>query len=308
MGKLILTLILSLALLSLASDARDRKNGFDVSNASIPIKEILSGGPPRDGIPSIDNPRFVSASAADFLRDKDRVIGLALGGIAKAYPIAILNWHEIVNDSLAGEPVVVTFCPLCGTGMVFRVPASLDFGVSGLLYNSDVLLYDRQSDSLWSQIKMEAVSGRRLGEKLELLPASHTTWADWRKRHPDTRVLSTRTGVTRDYRQDPYAGYSRSRDLYFPVTNRSKRYHPKEQVIGVRLAGNSWVWPFSELAKSSGSVSTQLNGETVEVRYNTESRSGGVFREDNSEIPSTVAYWFAWMSFYPDSEVFSAPK
>ena len=146
-------------LLSVDSFARNTINGFDVGNASIPVDEILPGGPPRDGIPAIDNPVFMDAQKATFLSEDDRVIGIARHGITRAYPIAILNWHEIVNDRIGQESIVVTYCPLCGTGMVFAAGSALSFGVSGLLYNSDVLMYDRQTDSLWSQLKMEAVSG-----------------------------------------------------------------------------------------------------------------------------------------------------
>jgi hypothetical protein len=235
------------------------------------------------------------------------VIGIARNGEARAYPIAIMNWHEIVNDEIGDESIVVTYCPLCGTGMIFLAPPGLDYGVSGLLYNSDVLLYDRQSESLWSQIKMQAVSGKRLGENLQLLPASHTSWAEWRARHPHTQVLSERTGARRDYDRNPYEGYSTSRKLFFPVSSRDKRYHPKEQVIAVKIGEQAWVWPFAELARSSGVVEDEVAGQKVVVRYNGEARSGGVFLEDGKEIPSTIAYWFAWISFYPASDVYRAP-
>ena len=281
-----------------------RKNGFDLDNASIPVGEILSGGPPRDGIPAIDNPRFIAAGAADFLADDSRVIGVARGDSARAYPIAILNWHEIVNDEIGGDPIVVTFCPLCGTGMVFQTPGDTTLGVSGLLYNSDVLLYDPATESLWSQIKMEAISGKRLGEKLSLIPASHTSWSDWRKRHPDTLVLSTETGHRRDYDRDPYSQYAQRRDLYFPVSSRDNRYHPKEVVIGI--AGDKGVkaWPFVELGKSPGEIKDDLGDEPVTVFYDTEARSGRVVDSDGAEIPSVQAFWFAWMAFHPDSEIY----
>jgi len=298
--------ILLTSLISLNGDAGISKNGFDVENASIPVTEILSGGPPRDGIPSIDKPRFVATEQADFLAPEDRVIGVTRNGEARAYPIAIMNWHEIVNDQIGEESIVVTYCPLCGTGMVFLAPTGLGFGVSGLLYNSDVLLYDRQSESLWSQIMMQSVSGERVGEKLELLPASHTSWKDWSARFPGSKVLSTRTGMRRDYSRSPYAGYERSRKLYFPVSSRDMRYHPKEQVIGVSTDGADKAWPFAELAKSDGAVIDTLEGERVTVRYNSEARSGAVFDETGAEIPSVIAYWFAWMSFHPQAEIYEA--
>ena len=174
MNRLPLLALVLASFISASCDAASSKNGFDVGNSSIPVAEILSGGPPRDGIPSIDDPHFITSDRADFLDPEDRVIGVSRNGEARAYPIAIMNWHEIVNDRIGDESIVVTYCPLCGTGMVFLAPPGLEFGVSGLLYNSDVLLYDRQSESLWSQIMMQAVSGERLGEKLNLLPASRS--------------------------------------------------------------------------------------------------------------------------------------
>ena len=154
-------------------------SGWDFSEHSIPLNDILSGGPAKDGIPAIDRPRFVPASQASrtFLDDGDRVMALVVNGKKKVYPLKILNWHEIVNDSIGGRRVVVTFCPLCGTGMVFDAHAAgrpLNFGVSGLLYKSNVLLYDRQTESLWSQIKQEAVTGKLIGTRLQLIPSTQT--------------------------------------------------------------------------------------------------------------------------------------
>ena len=172
-------------------------NGFDLSNSSLPPEEIIRGGPPRDGIPALTDPKMIAAGDANFLKPADRIVGITLKGQSRAYPISILNWHEIVNDNIDGQQYAVTYCPLCGTAVAFDATIdgdSTEFGVSGLLYNSDVLLYDRDTESLWSQILSEAVSGERIGSKLTLLPVSHTTWRDWREKHPDTLVLSDDTG------------------------------------------------------------------------------------------------------------------
>jgi hypothetical protein len=301
-----LTLLCAVAV-TVSADDPLYLNGFDVSNATIPVAEILPGGPPRDGIPALDEPVFLAARDAGFLSPTDRVIGIVRAGEARAYPIAILNWHEIVNDRIGAEAVAVTYCPLCGTGMIFSAGDDLSFGVSGLLYNSDVLMYDRETESLWSQLKMEAVTGSRRGQTLDLLPASHTTWSDWVARHPDTRVLSDRTGFDRDYSLDPYAEYRQSSHLYFPVSGDDGRYHPKEQVIGVTLGGESFAWPFVELSRSTGAVKDRIAGQVVEVRFDSAARTGAVFTQAGEEIPSTIAYWFAWISFYPESRVYRAP-
>ena len=186
--------VLILVSVSRTIRASDETNGFDVSDALIPITEIRHGGPGRDGIPAIDKPMFIAADKAKFLSPTDRILGLHYANRTRAYPIRIMNWHEIVNDRIGGDAVLITYCPLCGTGMAFRIPDGGTFGVSGLLYNSDMLLYDRASESLWSQLMGRAVTGPMKGERLQLIPLEHTTWSDWRTRHSDTLVLSRDTG------------------------------------------------------------------------------------------------------------------
>ena len=286
------------------------KNGFDLNNSAIPVDEIFHGGPPKDGIPAIDHPKFVSPAKAKFLKPGDRVLGLAYNGSAKAYPIPIMNWHEIVNDNFGGAPVVVTFCPLCGTGVAFSATTGdrrHNFGVSGLLYNSDVLLYDRETQSLWSQLLMKAISGPLKDTALPLIPLEHTTWADWRKRHPDTLVLSTDTGHRRDYDRDPYAGYLTSERTYFPVANVDRRYHPKERVLGIAIDGVSKAYPFVELGKTPGEVKDSIGNRPIVVRYDAEHQSARIFDGEGRELPGITAFWFAWYAFNPDTEVFTAP-
>lgn len=287
------------------------KNGFDLANALVPPDAIEQGGPPRDGIPALDRPAFVSAGAAHFLGAKDWVLGIVRNGVAKAYPIAILNWHEVVNDDFAGEPIVVTFCPLCGSGVAFQAREQrrrLVFGVSGLLYNSDLLLYDRQSGSLWSQLMGQAISGVMKGVRLTSVPMTQTTWSDWKKRHPGTLVLSPNTGYARDYQRDPYAGYAQSERLMFDVRAHSLNYHyhPKERVIGVKLAGSYKAYPFIELGRTSGVVHDMVGGKPIEVHFDASNQSAVVFDSDGREIPSVIAYWFAWFAFHPDTGVYVA--
>ncbi len=206
----ILAITLFLLLISAPFLLADVKNGFDTSDSLVPNNEILKGGPPRDGIPAIHKPRFLPADEVSFLAPQDRVLGISMGGVAKAYPVRILNWHEIVNDRIGEDVFVITFCPLCGTGMAFSSLIEgrhLRFGVSGLLYNSDVLLYDLETESLWSQIMGTAVTGAMRGTHLTHLPLLHTTWKKWQELHPDSQVLTEDTGFVRDYGRNPYAGY-----------------------------------------------------------------------------------------------------
>ena len=287
--------------------------GFDFSKHSIPVEEISDGGPGKDGIPALLSPKFMSSREADeeFLKSGDRVLGLAVNGDARAYPIKILNWHEIVNDTVGGRPVVVTFCPLCGTGMVFDSEIGgrkMTFGVSGLLYQSDVLLYDHQTESLWSQIKTEAVTGPMTGTRLNLVASTHTTWENWKKRYPRTRVLSDDTGYRRNYQRDPYAGYEKSPRLMFGVDKVSDAFHPKERVIGLEIGGAFKAYPFSELATAKQPVKDKVNGVPVSVFYDRKSKSAVIRDKDGKEIPTVAGFWFAWYTFHPDTQVFKENK
>ena len=309
MSRLI-RMIVSMVLLVICANTQGQdKNGFNVANALIPIDEIRSGGPPRDGIPAIDRPRFVNADAAGFLRASDRVLGITRNGVSKAYPVAILNWHEIVDDRDASEPIVVTFCPLCGTGIAYLATTGdqvLDFGVSGLLYNSDMLLYDRQTQSLWSQIRRQAVSGPMQGTKLQPVPVMHTQWADWKQRYPTTRVLSTETGYRRDYTKSPYQGYEKTADLFFPVQTRDDRYHPKESVLGIEVADRFKAYPFMELEKSGGEVHDTFAGQPILVKYDKQYRTAVAADAQGNALPGVIAFWFAWYAFHPDTAVYRA--
>ena len=283
-------------------------SGFDFSRHSIPIEDIESGGPGKDGIPALHNPRFVGAAQAGFLLDADRVLGLSRGGEAKAYPLRILNWHELVNDELGGLPVLITYCPLCGTGMAFDPVLKgkrYTFGVSGLLYNSDVLMYDLQTESLWSQIKREAVTGPMTGTRLQPVFLVHTTWGEWRREHPDTKVLSDRTGYDRDYERDPYAEYRRSRGLWFAVQKSSAHFHPKEWVLGVVIGGAAKAYAFSDLTGQPSVFTDRVKEVPIQVHFHSESRNAFVTDMQGEPIPSVVGFWFAWYAFYPETMIYS---
>ena len=283
-------------------------NGFDLDDPLVAEDQIQRGGPPRDGIPSIDEPKFIAAADADFLKGDDRVLGLVINNEARAYPLAILNWHEIVNDSFTGLAVMVSFCPLCGTGMAFEPePPVREFGVSGLLYNSDVLLYDRETGSLWSQIMAKAINGPLKGKRLKQLPLSHTSWQDWKTKHPDSRVLSTNTGYKRDYSKSPYEGYEKSDQIFFPVASSDQRFHNKEWVLGVKIDGIYKAYPFSELEKADRPVKDTISGQRIEVIFDRENNTASARDEQGMDINMVMAYWFAWVAFHPDTEVFHAP-
>lgn len=288
-------------------------NGFDLSDALVDTELILAGGPAKDGIPAIDRPLFISARRADHVRDTDRILGIELEGVTKAYPVGILNWHEIVNDSINGQAFAITYCPLCGTGVAFSSEVDgnkLDFGVSGLLYNSDVLLYDRQSESLWSQIMSKAITGKYKGRELRRLPIIHTSWAAWKQAHPDTRVLSDNTGYDRDYRRNPYEGYAESSVLYFKVGNRSTRsFHPKERVLGLQVDDSYKAYPFSELDKSDiTEIRDSFVGRSFTVHWDRTNQSARITDAAGEQVATIEGFWFAWFAFHPETEVFEASK
>ncbi len=286
-------------------------NEFDLSKHSVPLNQIESGGPGKDGIPAILNPRYVQASQATFLLDADRVLGLSTRTEAKAYPIKILNWHEIVNDWIGGKPAVITYCPLCGSGIGFNPVVNgraFTFGVSGLLYQSDLLMYDHQTESLWSQIAMQAVAGPLTGTRLTPMFLEHTTWGEWRTAHPSTLVLSTKTGHFRNYDRDPYLGYADRRDLMFDTTHFDPSYHPKEWVLGVEVNGVFKAYPFSELKKLKAPLTDHLNGQTINMRFNPQAQSALVTDDAGRPLPSMMAFWFAWYAFHPDTQVFTSTQ
>jgi hypothetical protein len=184
------------------------------------------------------------------------------------------------------------------------------FGVSGLLYNSDVLLYDRATQSLWSQVKQTAVAGPMRGTRLVPVALEHTTWADWRARNPETQVLSTATGFERNYDRDPYAGYDKIERLMFDVEHRDDRFALKEWVLGLEIDGVRKAYPFSVLQRAigdSGSVVDRIGKRTVRIHFDRAHRTARAADEKGQTLPGVMAFWFAWVAFHPNTEVFRAP-
>jgi hypothetical protein len=176
----------------------------------VDVSEIRSGGPPPDGIPAVDEPRFETVGSVDWLRDTEPVLALEIGGEARAYPLQIMTWHELVNDAFGDVPVTVSYCPLCNSALAYDRRAGdriLDFGTSGRLYNSSMVMYDRQTESLWTHFDATAVVGFLLGEQLTTYPVSTVSWAQFRSAFPDGLVLSRDTGHSRRYGTNPYVGY-----------------------------------------------------------------------------------------------------
>jgi hypothetical protein len=243
----------------------------DFTKHSVPLSEFLSGGPPRDGIPPVDEPKPTSQAEADeWLADREPVLAVEVGDRVRAYPLQILVWHEIVNDTLGGRPIAVTYCPLCNSSLVFdrRVRGrTLTFGTTGNLRNSDLVMWDRQTESWWQQLTAEAVVGELTGTRLAVLPSQVLSWADFKRLHPDGDVLSRDTGVARDYGRNPYEGYDQPDSQPFLFDGKTDdRLPPKERVIAVFTRRETVVVPFSRLAREPV-VDLEAGGLPVVVFY-----------------------------------------
>ena len=228
----------------------------DFSRHTVPLEEIRTGGPPRDGIPPIDKPRPVDQLAAErFLSEREPVIAVEVGGAARAYPVRILVWHEIVNDRLGGRAIAVTYCPLCNSSLVFdrRVGGrQLSFGSTGNLRRSNLVMWDRQTESWWQQLSAAAIVGELAGERLRPLAAQTVSWAQFKRRHPDGDVLSRDTGAERDYERNPYLGYDEPASRPHLFRGRvDERLAPKERVVALLDAAPPVVVPFARLRQDS---------------------------------------------------------
>ncbi|MFW6388260.1 MAG: DUF3179 domain-containing protein [bacterium] len=292
------------------------------------FESMMSGGPPPDGIPSIDEPEFIPASESG-LDDGDMVIGLEHEGVVRAYPQQILVLHEIVNQEIAGENVAVTYCPLTATAQCY-VTGDTTMGVSGRLVNSNLVMYDRDTGSLWPQIGGTAVAGEREGESLEEVNVTWTTWGQWLDRHPDTEVLSANTGHARNYGRDPYGsynprgGYYTSSGTMFPVMSEDDRYHEKDMVVGARTEQRAVFFHMEELAEAGiretehfigvydGALTTghiYRKDSEVELTYEDgavrNEATGETFDPDEVPLERVIpieGFYFAWNAFYPESE------
>ena len=323
-------------------DPRFRRFVYDGIAHEIRIEEIAWGGVVVDGIPALDNPAMTAASVASYLNPDDQVFGVEINGDARAYPLRIANWHEMVNDVVGGVPVSLAYCTLCGSGILFddRIAGQAEpftFGSSGLLYRSNKLMYDRQTDSLWEQFTGRPVVGRLTGSKIELklLPLILSSWSEWRSRHPETRVLSLETSFRRDYGPGgAYREYFASPDLMFPALVKDHRLRQKDLIFGVRVPGGVKAWPLATLADRAvindhiGFMDVVVIGDAAgrgarayegrgrrfargtspdevlagDVRWRvTEGALVGPGGESLPRLPGHIAYWFAWAGYYENT-------
>ncbi len=313
---------------------------------SIPLEDIIDRGASKDSIPSIDNPKFETISEADKnLEDTDEVVGVIVDETARAYPLQYLRWHEVINDKIGDTPIAVTFSPLTGTINAFIRKVnkqSLSFGVSGKFYNNNNLLYDRPSQSLWTQLNGSSVVGEMTGITLDNVQNYMFTWAKWKANYPESKIMSRDTSFFRSYNIDPYYEYSKSDSVYFPVTYEDKRIFAKKIMYGVGNNSKYQTYTEENLLKQ-GVVNGEIgdlkyvliwdsnqdilraynrvleDGRELEIEkkadkyYDNESAEWGLDGKGLSKKNLNVTllplfpirtYWFSWVAFYPNTEIF----
>ncbi len=287
----------------------------DFSKTSIDLTEIMSGGPPKDGIPSIDDPSFTAVGEATEMAPREPVIGLVVNGVARAYPLYVLTWHEIVNDSIGGVPVAVTYCPLCNAAIVFdrRVGGEvLEFGTTGKLRRSDLVMYDRTTESWWQQFLGEAIVGELTGTRLEMLPARLESWERFAARHPDGEVLVPSRPGMRSYGNNPYVGYDSSARPFLYRGDYPEGIEPMAYVVAV--GDEAWSLELLRQAKEIESGDLTLTWEpgkasALDSRLIAEGRDIGnvVVQRQTADGPRDAVYdltfAFVFHAFRPDGVI-----
>lgn len=275
--------------------------------------KIIGGGPPKDGIPSIDNPKYVSLEEADeWIEDNELVMAMVYKGVKRVYPLQILVWHEIVNDNIAGDPILITWCPLCGSAIAYDRKITIDgerveveFGTSGKLYNSNLVMYDRKTDTYWTQIDGRAIVGELTGQELVPLPIDTVVWRDWKKLHPDSEVLSQDTGFSRSYGRDPYGNYYENSFVWFPVEAEDKKVHPKTVIFGIEVDGMYKAYKEDDL-KELGTITDVVDTVKVNIKRDELGLVTVTNVDTGEEISRERVFWFAWYAFHPSTSLYEA--
>ncbi|UCE86503.1 MAG: DUF3179 domain-containing protein [Deltaproteobacteria bacterium] len=288
--------------------AGDALNGFSLEKRIVPRAAIEAGGPDRDAVRSVDLPSFVSPEDATWVAPGNPVLGVQQDGEAHAYPVHLLEWHQVVNDVLGDVRLAVTYDPLTGAPIAFRRrigERTLSFGVSGLVYNSSALLYDRETESLWAPLRGEAIAGPLAGTRIDRVRVRQLPLARWLAVAPDSLVL-VRPEVRRiDYRYSPFSRYWLENRIPYRVAAKDERFHAKELVLGVVVGGRARAYLGSLLTAAGGSARDAFQNEELRIRYDT---NLGVFDwEAPDDVEVTESYWFAWKAFHPDTEIWHDP-
>jgi hypothetical protein len=313
-----LCLILALVNAALANPDQWKRNGWgktDFSQASVDFSEILSGGPPKDGIPSIDKPQFSAATGVDNIPGTEPVIRLEINGDLRAYPLRVMTWHEIVNDTVGGVPVAVTYCPLCNSAIVFeRIVDGREttFGTTGKLRNSDLVMYDRATESWWQQFTGEAIIGSQTGAALKMLPVRVVSFDEFRRESGEGKVLMPEL-ASRPYGNNPYDGYDgRSAPYPFFTGKMPEGINPMARVIVVRDAGKVMAVSLA-MVREKGSVSlddieiswSKGVNSALDTRQISKGRDVGAVRvrKGGDDMVHDITFAFAFHAFHPDIDI-----
>jgi len=283
-------------------------------------KDIRGGGPRKggigvdQGIPALaeKNIKFVSVNEADaWIEDNELVLSLIYMEEKRVYPLQIMVWHEIANDVVAGDPLLITYCPLCGSGIAYERKVKIGneekttrFGVSGKLYNSNLVMYDELTDTYWQQIGGKAIVGQLTGQELKKISIDTISWGDWKQAHPDSKVLSQNTGFRRNYGNDPYGNYYENSFLLFPVENEDNRIHAKTQVIGIEINSAFKAYRKNDLEKEKP-IEDSVAGVKIEIEKLDDGRVIVTNLETGEEIVKEEDFWFAWYAFHPETELYN---
>ena len=271
--------------------------------------KIVGGGPPKDGIPSIDRPKFVSVEEADaWIQDDELVLAIIHKGVERVYPLQILVWHEIVNDTLAGDPILITYCPVCGSGIAYERTIngeSVEFGTSGKLYNSNLVMYDRKTSTYWSQINGLAIIGELTGERLVPVSIDTVLWHNWKAAHPESEVLSRETGYNRAYGRDPYGSYYENDSIWFPVEAKDDSLHPKTVIFGIEVNGVYKAYKQADIVEQ-GTIEDNVGGVAVRIERDSVGVVCVIYDKTGEEIVKERVFWFAWYAFHPDTLLYNA--
>ena len=303
---------------ALADPARWEREGWTTNFEKLTVapSEVLSGGPPKDGIPSIDDPQFVGVAEAGDLDDREPVVGLEIGGDARAYPLRILTWHEIVNDTVGDVPVIVTYCPLCNAALTFdrRLDGEpVEFGTTGKLRNSDLIMYDRATESWWQQFTGQAIAGDKVGETLTLVPSRLESWGEFKARHPGGKVLVPNNPDFRNYGRNPYVGYDTARAPFLYRGDLPPDIQPMERVVVVRNdAGDPSVVTLAHVRENGpvelgGATLTWTAGQAsaLDSAQIVEGRDVGtiVVQRGGEDVPYDVTFAFVAHAFHPEVSI-----
>ncbi|MCR9253420.1 MAG: DUF3179 domain-containing protein [bacterium] len=258
--------------LLLSSCGEDNPRALFDGDWSIPRDDVLSGGPGVDGIPALTNPEVEAAASSSFLTDDELIVGFKVGNETRAYPHEILDWHEIINDDIGGKSIAINYCPLTGTALGWSREIEGDittFGVSGLLYNSNLIPYDRKTSSAWSQMLVESVNGDLIGERPETYQVFETTWGTWKRMYPESTVVTRNTGIDRSYGIFPYfiggRDYRNDSFLLFPVDVEDNRLHNKERVVGIIDDGDAKTYRLSQMTDEVALIHDVFKGTPIVV-------------------------------------------